>query len=654
MEQRHRKLTIAGVDRTLNLLGKTLTISDKIPGKSTCSFEMFDTKGDIELQEGLEVILTTPDYAEEFGPNLLSLNQADVETDTAGFISYWADIYRVTTEAWHGSACLKVVTETADGYEGFLTTYTKADPLQTYTASAYVKGSGKVYIRLLEFTGTKTYIGGTQSADLALTGEWQRIEVAKTFGSEGAYARLEIFSNPGQASPITFYADGMKIENNHEATPFTFLALRDNPGMRIFAGEIIKFQDYVKAGVTYFYVSCADYNAILDRVLVATAFDAMLAGEMVKKIHGMKLVSEGITLGKVEEGPATSRSVFDWVPVSSALDDIEKLTGITWNVDYYKVLDYFPPGAKKAPFSLTETSNNYSDLVLERNTDKYRNVQVFRPGWLETTAQTETPTPPPDGSSRTFTTRFPLARRPQIFIDGVEVPPNDIGVNGLDGPGTKKWYFSRQSPQVSQDTYETVLPAGATLEIIYTGLYNRIFVKEKEDEIAARKRIEGGSGRWESYEDKATIDDFSAADQYLSGLLRKYGSISNKITFRTQEHGLRAGMVIPVDIPSRGIKGDFLIESVTGRADGPGLMIYNVKAIDGEVVGGWVDFFRSLVIKSRDFAIRDNEYVSMVQDLAEPDMESIGDAVSTYNANPPFQYITSSGNIIYGRWQWLA
>ncbi|MDD3890628.1 MAG: hypothetical protein PHR65_12070, partial [Syntrophomonadaceae bacterium] len=284
----------------------------------------------------------------------------------------------------------------------------------------------------------------------------------------------------------------------------------------------------------------------------------------------------------------------------------------------------------------------------------YRNVQVFRPGWLETTEQTETPTPPPDGSSRTFTARFPLARRPRIFIDGVEVLPSDIGVNGLDGPGTKKWFFSRQSPQVSQDTYEPVLPVGTTLELIYTGLYNRIFVKEKEDEIAARKHIEGGSGRWESYEDKATIDDFSAADQYLSGLLRKYGSIANKITFRTQAHGLRAGMVIPVDKPSRGITGDFLIEAVTGRADGPGLMIYNVKAIDGEVVGGWVDFFRSLVIKSRDFAIRDNEYVSMVQDLAEPDMESIGDAVSTYNANPPFQYITSSGNIIYGRWQWLA
>jgi hypothetical protein len=355
----------------------------------------------------------------------------------------------------------------------------------------------------------------------------------------------------------------------------------------------------------------------------------------------------------MEEGPTTSRSVFDWVPATQAMNDIETLTGITWNVDYYKVLNYFPPGAFTAPFSLTATSHNYKNLNLERNMEKYRNVQIFRPGWLETTEQTETPTPKTDGSSRTFTVRFPLAKKPRIFINSLEVAADDIGVNGLDQSGTKKWYFSRQSPQISQDSSETELPAGTVLEFIYTGLYNRVFVKEKGIEIAARKLIEGGSGRHEQYEDKATIDDIDTADQYVAGLLRKYGSISNILTYQTHEHGLRAGMVQTVNVPARGAVGDFLIESVTARADGPGLMIYNVKAIDGEVVGGWVDFFRSLVIRSRDFAIRDNEFVSLLQNLTETDIDLVTDALSNYNANPPFQYMTSGGNVVYGRWQYL-
>ena len=143
MEQRHRTLTIAGIDRTLNLIGRSLSISDKIPGKSTGSFNIY-SKTKISLQEGQEVIIE----------------------------------------------------------------------------------------------------------------------------------------------------DGVN---------------------RIFAGEIQKFQEDLQSGVYYYAITCSDYNAILDRLLVATAFDAMLAGQMVREIHGMKLATEGIPLGDIEDGPTTSRSVFDWI-----------------------------------------------------------------------------------------------------------------------------------------------------------------------------------------------------------------------------------------------------------------------------------------------------------------------------------------------------
>ena len=427
-------------------------------------------------------------------------------------------------------------------------------------------------------------------------------------------------------------------------------------GSTIFAGEIQRVKGHKEKQVLEYQVSCIDYNGILDRVLIAEAYDAMSAGDIVRDIHAEKLAAEGITLGVVEDGPVGSRSVFDWVPASEAFNELEKVTGISWNVDYDKVLDYTFPGAHAAPFNLDSTSV-YHNLNLERARDNYRNVQVFRPGMLETALQTETPTPVPDGSSRTFVTRFPVARRPRIIVNSVEISSSDIGVNGLNAPGTKRWYFSRQSNQISQDDTEPLLIAGDTLQFIYTGLYRRIFVVEKADEITARAAIEGGSGRWEHYDDKASVDDVDTANQYTLGLLRKFGQISNVLTYNTYEHGLRAGMVQQVDIPDRGILGEYLIESVTGRAVGPGAMLYNVKAIDGEVVGGWMDFFRSLMIRGRDFAIRDDEFVSLIFGLADEDMQDIADVVDTYDANPPFQFDGTTpfaGNIEWGRWQWFS
>lgn len=483
MDRRDRTLTIAGTDRTFNLLAKTLIITDRIPGRSTCSFELHDLAKDIQLQEGMAVLIE----------------------------------------------------------------------------------------------------------------------------------------------------DGVN---------------------RIFAGEIQRFRDREEAGITYYSVGCIDYNGILDRVLIAEAYDNMTAGDIVRAIHGLKLEAEGITLGLVDDGPVSSRSVFDWLPASQAMNDIEQITGIIWNVSYHKVLDFYHAGAHVAPFDLNSESR-YSNLNLERNRDKYRNVQVFRPGMLETTLQTETPSPAPDGSSRTFIVRFPIAKKPRIFLDSVEVDPDDIGVNGLNAPGTKKWYFSRQSNQISQDYEEPVLDVGTSLQVIYTGLYNRVFVVEQGNEIATRQEIEGGSGRHEHYDDKATVDDVATADQCITGLLRKFGHIANVLTYNTEEHGLRAGMVQHVDIPERGVNGDFLIESVTGRANGPGMMLYSVKAIDGEVIGGWVEFFKNLVNRSRDFAIRDNEFVSLIFALAEYDLKLVSDAIDTYDANPPFQFMDNGSNIVFGRWQWL-
>ena len=70
-----------------------------------------------------------------------------------------------------------------------------------------------------------------------------------------------------------------------------------------------------------------------------------------------------------------------------------------------------------------------------------------------------------------------------------------------------------------------------------------------------------------------------------------------------------------------------------------------------------MDFFRSLMLRGRDFAIRDDEFVSLIFGLADEDMQDIADVVDTYDANPPFQFDGTTpfaGNIEWGRWQWFS
>ena len=425
----------------------------------------------------------------------------------------------------------------------------------------------------------------------------------------------------------------------------------DTEPLRLFGGTVNSAASYRAGQSIHWAVSCVDFNAIAERRAVADAFDAQTSGNMIRAIWEQKLQDEGVTLGFIEPGPVTSRSVFDYKKVSLAFNEISEKTGIRWNIDYFKRLDYFSPGHFAAPFGLTETSANYKDLRLERNRDKYRNVQIFRPGDIETALQPkERPTPGPDGVSKTFILRFAVSRKPLVYINGMPVDGDQVGILGLDDPGTKQWYWKKGSNQIVQDASETELPPGTNLEVDYYGLRRVVLIKEDGEQILARQAIEGGTGIYEAYDERATVDTSQAANEVVDGLLRKYGRIPNILTYYTNQHGLRAGMTQNVEIAERGVSGDFLIEKVAARANGS-LMNYSVTAIDTEDPGGWKQFFGTLIDGSRGFSIRENEFVDLMAGIKETELQAVTEVVGIHDATPPFQ---AGVNIIFGRWQCLA
>jgi hypothetical protein len=146
--------------------------------------------------------------------NLLTANQSSVETDLIGFtVRYGATLTRDTVEHWNGSASLKVATPGSAVMEGF-EVHASATIGQVYTGSLYLKGSGTIRVVMADLGGAA---GVGTSIIVTLNGTWQRVTPpAFTAGS----TTIRLIADTSTAQAVTFYADGLQIEQQAYATPW--------------------------------------------------------------------------------------------------------------------------------------------------------------------------------------------------------------------------------------------------------------------------------------------------------------------------------------------------------------------------------------------------------------------------------------------------
>lgn len=151
---------------------------------------------------------------EEGTTNLLTQNQATVETDTTGFAINGSGVTlsRDTTTSWQGNASLKAVCDGTALYQGPSITANVISG-NTYTFSVYLKGSGNVVITLngLALTSVGTDV-------IALTNAWTRYSITATATSSGQLNMIVHTNSTPQS--ITFYADGLQLEQRAYATSF--------------------------------------------------------------------------------------------------------------------------------------------------------------------------------------------------------------------------------------------------------------------------------------------------------------------------------------------------------------------------------------------------------------------------------------------------
>lgn len=426
-------------------------------------------------------------------------------------------------------------------------------------------------------------------------------------------------------------------------------------------------------------IICVDNNYIADRRVVAESFDRMKAGDIARWIVTNVLADEGVTVGNIQDGLEVGPVVSPHLYASQLLNELIELIGFEWRINFDKTLDFYSPATGIAtPVNKSDILAN--DVVVWRDRSEYRNRQILTNVVSYTSEQEQELVT--DGVVQTFLLRFPLDRKPKVFVNDVQVAESDIGILGLDE--NKKWYWNRAVDKLTQSQDEIPLLATDKLEIKYFGQYKTTVILDNPEAIEERKAVEGGTGIYEAVEEATNIDSVQAADEKAIALLRKYARIAKKVKVPSEKVAFRVGELKTLNLPEHGISGDYLVMSIaiSDRDRGDNKLLYTATLVDGEPIGGWVKFFRNWLERStRSYTIRENEVVRLLARVVESDIQQVDDELDTFLAYPPFQFkdevsgayfflATSEAFgyelieglawdtqrvncIMWGRWQWL-
>lgn len=347
-------------------------------------------------------------------------------------------------------------------------------------------------------------------------------------------------------------------------------------------------------------ISCSDWTYLTDKRIMAKAYRNQSAGSIVRDIITNYLTDEGITEGEVQDGPAVVEAVFNYTVITDNLDSLAEKAGFEWWIDFDKKLHFVARDTFQSDIEIKDDSP-IRRIKVEDAAEKYRNRQYIRAGKDITDPQTERFVA--DGTQKTFTVGYPVAKEPIIKVDGIE---QTVGVKGLHTG--QQWYFSRGSNSITQDNQEEPLTEGSIVEITYQGLFDIVAVTYDTQEVEDRQEIEGGSGYHDAVDDNPNITSRDSAFDEANAKLRRYGTIGTRVTFDTLMSNFKAGQLVRITLTDFGVDDEFLVESVSGTDTRTldNRFIYTISAVAGAVTGGWAKFFKNMATRGQAFVIREN------------------------------------------------
>lgn len=389
-------------------------------------------------------------------------------------------------------------------------------------------------------------------------------------------------------------------------------------------------------------ITCVDYHEICDRILVNESYPKMKISDLVKTIIDDYLDEDGIWYdsGSIDETINEISINCSYIYCSQVFTELVDLIGWQWWIGPDKKFHLDDRTVNIGPGIDEDYGYIPDSLSISDDNSEYRNKEILKKVNALTDELTETASPNPD-NNRSFYVQFRLNAKPKIYItdfanqnDPPEsdlVDPRYVGINGISTD--MYWYWNKNENTITQDQSQDALTSSDYIVLKYIGQYEIDVVKSNTAAINERKAVEGGSGLYEYVENGDGVEGISVGEEKCQADIDRYSSIAKKIKVSSYEHRWQNGQICDTVFPS------FKINSLTSEGNGYIVQsltindkIYKLRRsctlVDGTNIGGYINFFKEWMQKTKEFTIRENTIVEKTNDSDEP-QEWAGEVVIT-------------------------
>lgn len=393
-------------------------------------------------------------------------------------------------------------------------------------------------------------------------------------------------------------------------------------------------------GINFYSVEAMDYTYKLDARLVVETYENKSADFIVRDlIH--KYTDGTFTTNNVQSGaPYIEYMVLDYLRLSEAIKQICEYVGWDWYVDYFKDIHFFRPQDlnNKAPMDIEE-GKEFRDLTFKIDTKGLRNRVYVRGGSMKSDPfEYEVVA---DGKERIWN----LPHKPhglKMYVDNV---PVSVGIEYIDNEMEFAYLLNFQEKYVRASVHTPTVVNGATIRWNYQHDIDVITMVEDIGSQEAVKAIQGGDGIYEHVINDNSLVSLDSAESAGTEDLRQHANPKIKGTFKTDVAGWKAGQIVNINLPQRGISNEYIIQKVTTYPLTPELWEFQIE-FGGRLIG-IPDFMKAIVSKEQK---KKQAEVSLLHKfIYKPDSAVIRDSVDLRYSEFPLKVEQSFKPVVRDR-----
>jgi hypothetical protein len=385
-----------------------------------------------------------------------------------------------------------------------------------------------------------------------------------------------------QIDTCSFHVAGTQPSEGDE------VIIEDDDIGRMFAGIIVKVE-LVDKDLKLWSVDCDDYTALLDRRLVVETYEDMPADEIFRDI--VAKYCPGFTVNGVQSGAPTVESTgaeFEYKRPSECFKWLCDYVGWHWQPDYYKDLQFFSASASPAPLVLVP-GGPFRFGKHSIDTQGLRNRVYVRGGTMLSDPQTVQWKA--DGVARIWTLPWPPH---EVSLQVGEVPKS-VGVENLHEEADFDYMMSFAEKYIRCSAQTATPVEGITMSLTARQDIDVITMVEDYASQAAIAAVQGGDGIYEHVIPDDSLTTITAAEAAGMADLREHANPRVKGSFETEVPGWQPGQIANVNLPDRGVVGEYLVQRVTLTPTWANPSIWTYRIEYGGRLLGIADFLKALV-----------------------------------------------------------